>query len=244
MPLVFLLSTLLVIGAETGQTEEVPSRPPAQPPQAHSLAQQLPLPAHQVSRPAIIDSRIPFPRKRKRETGTYSKRHYGERRWHLKAPKVIVLHYTAGPTWQSARQIFASNASNMGELPGVCSHYVVAQDGGIHEIVPPTIRCRHTIGLNYTAIGVEMVQEQDGSSHHTDEDILHRKRQVSHAVHLVAWLQGRYGIKLKNVIGHAMANDSPYFKDLEGWRNDHTDWQRQDVKTFRRLLRKRLDRAQ
>ena len=31
------------------------------------------------------------------------------------------------------------------------------------------------------------------------------------------------------MIGHAMANHSPYFKDLEGWRNDHTDWLRRDV---------------
>jgi hypothetical protein len=226
--LVFLLTALataLTLGASTGSTNEIS-------PASH--------PPSQVSRPAIIDSRIPFSHERKREMAAYSKRHYGERRWHLKNPKVIVLHYTAGATWQSARSIFASNAPNEGELPGVCSHYVVAKNGGIHEIVSPAIRCRHTIGLNYTAIGVEMAQEQDGSSHHTDEDILHRRRQISHAVHLVAYLQQRYGITLKNVIGHAMANSSPYFKDLEGWRNDHTDWQRQDVKIFRRLLRARF----
>jgi hypothetical protein len=35
-----------------------------------------------------------------------------------------------------------------------------------------------------------------------------------------------------------MVNDSPYFKDLEGWRNDHTDWLWRDVKEFRRRLRK------
>ena len=34
---------------------------------------------------------------------------------------------------------------------------------------------------------------------------------------------------MRDVIGHAMANHSPYFKDLEGWRNDHTDWLRRDV---------------
>ncbi len=233
-----LLTGLTLAGASTGQTSEIQL-------QNHStrIARQLPLPAHathHVSRPAVHDNRIDYSHGRKREMAAYSKRHYGERRWHLKDPRVIVLHYTAGPTWQSARSAFASNAPNEGELPGVCSHFVVAQNGGIHEIVRPTIRCRHTIGLNYTAIGVEMVQEQDGSSHHTDEDILRRRRQISHAVHLVAYLQQRYGIKLKNVIGHAMANSSPYFKDLEGWRNDHSDWQRKDVKRFRQLLRKRL----
>jgi hypothetical protein len=42
---------------------------------------------------------------------------------------------------------------------------------------------------------------------------------------------------VKNVVGHAMGNDnSPFFKDLEGWRNDHSDWQRTDVVRFRRML--------
>ena len=45
---------------------------------------------------------------------------------------------------------------------------------------------------------------------------------------------------MKDVIGHAMANDSPYFKDLEGWRNDHTDWLRRDVLDFHHRLRRLL----
>jgi hypothetical protein len=55
-------------------------------------------------------------------------------------------------------------------------------------------------------------------------------------VHLVAWLKGRYGISMKNVIGHAMANDSPLFKDLQGWRNDHVDWLKADVLDFRKRV--------
>ncbi len=53
---------------------------------------------------------------------------------------------------------------------------------------------------------------------------------------LVRWLQARYDIAKRNVIGHAMANDSPFFHDLEGWRNDHTDWQREDVLELRSRL--------
>ena len=45
------------------------------------------------------------------------------------------------------------------------------------------------------------------------------------------------------MIGHAMANHSPYFKDLEGWRNDHTDWLRRDVLKFRRRLQRLLARG-
>ena len=50
------------------------------------------------------------------------------------------------------------------------------------------------------------------------------------------WLQARYHIAKRDVIGHAMANHHRLFKDLEGWRNDHVDWQAADVRAFRRRL--------
>ena len=43
---------------------------------------------------------------------------------------------------------------------------------------------------------------------------------------------------MKDVIGHAMANDSPHFKDLEGWKNDHVDWLGADVRKYRKLVTK------
>jgi Zinc carboxypeptidase/N-acetylmuramoyl-L-alanine amidase len=196
--------------------------------------------ASKLKRPPIKADPIPYGRKRKHEMARYSKRHYGQPRWHLRDPKVIVLHFTAGPDYQSAWQTFASNAPNGGELPGVCSHFVVDKDGTIYRTVRPSIRCRHTIGLNYTAIGVEMVQETGSGSHWADTQILHRHKQIHRALRLVGWLKEQYGVKMRNIIGHAMANHSPFFKDLEGWRNDHTDWLRRDVKKFRHRLRRLL----
>jgi len=190
--------------------------------------------------PPIDRDPIPYGHKRKRQMAGYSKRHYGDREWRLRDPKVIVLHYTAGPSYSSAWQAFASNAPNMGELPGVCAHFVVAKGGRIHRTVKPTIRCRHAIGLNYTAVGIEMVQEAGSGSHWADSQILHREPQIHRVLRLVGWLKQRYDIKMRNIIGHAMANDSPYFKDLEGWRNDHTDWQRSDVRKFRHRLQRML----
>jgi N-acetyl-anhydromuramyl-L-alanine amidase AmpD len=172
----------------------------------------------------------------------YSRRHYGRRGWRLRHPHVIVLHFTDGPNYRSAWNEFASNAPNMGELPGVCSHFVIAQNGRIHRVVPPGIKCRHTIGLNYTAIGVEMVQEEGRGAHWADRQILNRGPQIHSALHLVGWLKQRFGIRMRNVIGHAMANHSPYFIDREGWRNDHDDWKRRDVRTFRHRLRRLLRR--
>ena len=98
------------------------------------------------------------------------------------------------------------------------------------------VRCRHAIGLNHRAIGVEMVQPTGRGSHWADRQILGRTRQIKAALELVRFLRARFGIEMRNVIGHAMANGSPFFKDLEGWHNDHTDWLRRDVRTFRRRL--------
>ena len=195
-------------------------------------------PAAAAPQPAIDSDHISYGGERRAQMAAYSQRHYGQREWRLTDPDVIVLHFTASDSYESVWSTFDSNAPNRGELPGVCSHYVIKQSGTIAELVPPRIRCRHAIGLNHRSIGIEMVQEAGPGSHWADQQILHRHPQVRSALRLVRWLQGRYGISTGNVIGHAMANDSPYFKDLEGWVNDHTDWLKRDVKEFRKRLRR------
>lgn len=189
-------------------------------------------------RPEIVEDHIPYSAKRKRQMARYSGRHYGLRRWRLRNPTVIVLHFTATSTYAPVRNHFASNSPSRGEMPGVCTHYVVDKDGTIYELVPLSIRCRHAIGLNHRSIGIEMVQETGRGSHWADRQILGRKRQVRAALRLVRWLRDREGIALRDVIGHAMANGHRHFEDLQGWRNDHTDWLWRDVKVFRRRLRR------
>lgn len=186
--------------------------------------------------PPMERDHITYDAKRKRQMAAYSKRHYGSREWRLANPDVIVLHFTASGSYSSAWHTFESNAPNVGERPGVCAHYVVKQSGAIAELVRPTIRCRHTIGLNHRSIGIEMVQETGRGSHWACRQILARKKQARAAVRLVRWLQRRYGIATRDVIGHAMANDHRFFKDLAGWRNDHSDWGRRDVREFRKRL--------
>ena len=188
--------------------------------------------------PRVVEDHIPYGSERKRQMAAYSKRHYGYRRWELSHRRVVVLHFTASSTYESARSHFASNSPNRGELPGVCAHYIVDKDGSIYETVAPRIRCRHAIGLNHRSLGIEMVQEAGRSSHWADRQILERRPQIRAALRLVAHLRSRFGIRMRDVIGHAMANNSPYFKDLQGWRNDHTDWLWRDVKVFRERLRR------
>jgi hypothetical protein len=197
-------------------------------------------PHDRVHPPNIDEDHIPYGSERRSQMAGYSKRHYGHREWRLLQHRAIVLHFTDTATYGPVWNTFASNDPNMGERPGVCAQYVVGKEGGVHELVRPNIRCRQTIGLNQLSVGIEMVQEEGRSSHWADREILERRRQSGPAVRLVAWLKQRYGIEMRHVIGHSMANQSPLFEDKEGWRNDHTDWLRRDVVTFRHRVARLL----
>ena len=89
----------------------------------------------------------------------YARRHYGLNRFRLVRPRVIVEHMTEGATFRSAFNTFAPDVPDgeLGELPGVCAHFVIDRDGTIHQLVPLGLMCRHTVGLNWTAIGIEHV---------------------------------------------------------------------------------------
>jgi len=182
-------------------------------------------------RPRIVMKPIPFGALREAETRAYARRHYGLNTWKLVHPHVIVEHYTASNSFASAYATFASNAANLGELPGVCAHFVVDRDGTIYRLVPPTIICRHTVGLNWTAIGIEHV----GTS---DAEILANKRQLDASLRLTLWLMSRYHIQLRNVIGHSESLTSPYHRELDrAWRcQTHADWQHADMQVYRASL--------
>ena len=188
-------------------------------------------------RPRIVVKPIPFGPARLAETRAYAKRHYGIDSWRLVHPHVIVEHYTASDTFASAYATFASNASNLGEQPGVCAHFVIDRDGTIYRLVPPSIICRHTVGLNYTAIGIEHVGTSDGQ-------ILDDKRQLDASLKLTLWLMSRYGIRLRNVIGHNESLTSPYHRDrYPAWRcQTHGDWTRADMQVYRAALARRARR--
>ena len=190
-----------------------------------------------TEQPEMTEHYISYGKERKREMARYSNRHYGSPTWKLHKKKVIVLHFTATSTYEPVWNHFESNSPSRGESPGVCAHFVVDKDGTIYKLVRTFIRCRHAIGLNHRSIGIEMVQETGEGSHWASQQILNRRPQIRAALRLVRYLKATHGIRMRNLIGHAMANNSPFFKDLQGWRNDHTDWLWRDVKEFRRRLR-------
>jgi len=183
-----------------------------------------------VPAPHIVQRPIPFPAARKAETAAYARRHYGLATWRLSHPHVIVEHYTASTTFSSAWNTFASDAPDpeLHELPGTCAHFVVDRDGTIYQLVPLGVVCRHTVGLNWTAIGIEHV----GTS---DAEILGTPRQLAASLRLTLWLAARFQIRLANVIGHNESTSSPYHRERYGaWRcQTHGDWRRADMQVYR-----------
>jgi hypothetical protein len=198
----------------------------AQPPAAHTSA---------APKPPIHKMLIPYPKRRKREMAAYSKHHYGQYKWRLNNPQTIVIHYAVAGSISSIFNTFRTDQPDVEfhELPNVCSHFAVSASGAAYKFVPPTIRCRHTVGLNWTAIGVEHV----GFS---DQDILGRPAQLNGSLQLVQWLRCRFGIPVSQVIGHNESLSSPFYKELDPrfQGQTHGDWTHADMQTYRSDLTK------
>jgi N-acetylmuramoyl-L-alanine amidase len=196
-------------------------------------ADELPGAAAAATKPRIVWSPIPFGADRIHETRAYARRHYGLNRARLIDPKVIVEHFTATRAYGPAYNTFAADQPDveLHERPGVCAHFIVAGDGTIHQLVPLKWMCRHTIGLNHTAIGIEHV----GTS---DAGVLGRIPELRASLRLTRWLMDRYGIDRRNVIGHAESLSSPYHRErVDALRNrTHGDFATPAMRRYRRLL--------
>jgi N-acetylmuramoyl-L-alanine amidase len=186
-----------------------------------------------IARPPIVWKPIPFGAKRKDEMAAYSKRHYGTRSYVLRNPNVIVEHYTDGTSFSSAWNTFAANSKHLGEYPGTCAQFIIDTDGTIYQLVHLDIRCRHAIGMNYTAIGIEHV----GTS---DNMVLHNAAQMRSSLRLTLWLMSRYGINVGNVIGHAETLQSPYHHELyPSWQcMTHADFPHRAMHEYRHRIRR------
>ena len=192
------------------------------------------LPAAAPPPPPIVRHYIPYPAGRKREMRAYARRHYGIDDWRLRDPKVIVEHVAVAGSTSAVFAIFAPDVADveLHELPGVCSHFVVGADGTVVQLVPLSIMCRHTVGLNYTAIGIEHVGFRDA-------DVLGDRRQLNASLRLTRWLRCRYAIAVKNVIGHHESLTSPYHRErVVALRlQTHGDWVRASMRRYRAKLR-------
>ena len=188
-----------------------------------------------ASRPPIRSWLIPFPEKRRRETRAYTQRHYGTPSADLR-PTTIVEHFSVTPSVQGVYDLFARDEpdAELKELPGLCAHFVVDRDGTIFQLVPVAIVCRHTVGLNDSAIGIEHVGASDAA-------VMGSAPQLRASLRLTAWLRCRYGIDTRDVIGHAESLSSRFHHEqVAALRSQtHDDFARPAMTRYRRLLARR-----
>ena len=246
--LLALLAALFTAATHTGHARPANPTGHARPaadtshvgPAAHGLTKAQPFHvaayANPIPEPKTVWSPIPFGAKRKAETVAYTRRHYGsflKSTWRLIHPHVIVIHYTEA-SYSSTFNTFANDVpdSELHELPATSAHFVIDTNGTIHQLVALGTMARHTVGLNWTAIGIEHV----GFS---DAQVLADGKQMSASLRLVHWLRCRYGIAVKNVIGHNESLSSPYHhEDVPSLRTQtHSDFDRRDMNTYRSRLR-------
>ena len=201
-------------------------RPPEPTPGLPSVAEP--------QRPAIVQDPIPFGTRRRAEMIAYAIRHYGLHTYRLRDPHVIVVHFTETPDFASTFNTFAPDVpdSELHELPSTCAHFVIDRHGTIHQLVPLGIMCRHTVGLNWTAIGIEHVG-------YSDAQVLSDRAQMRSSLRLARWLRCRYRIAVSSVIGHNESLSSPFHHERVAAlrRQTHDDFVPADMQVYRRRLR-------
>ncbi|GAB4036042.1 peptidoglycan recognition protein family protein [Spirosoma gilvum] len=183
----------------------------------------------------IIDKPIVFDEQRRQLSLDYlAKRHGLEQASPYIKPKMIVLHWTAVPTLEATFKIF--NPSVLPDRPDLQAAsplntsvpFLVDRDGTIFRLLPDTTFARHCIGLNYCAIGIENIGNNDLT-----------RAQMKANVQLVRYLKRHYqGIDY--LIGHYEYTD---FIGTSLWRETDPNYltSKQDPgKPFMRKVRNRV----
>ncbi len=173
----------------------------------------------------ITEKPIIFNQEREALTLEYLSEHYGINNNSIKiAPKMIVIHWTAIPTFEGSFDAFneplitgwreyIQNASGL----NVSTHFLVDQDGTIYRLMPETLMARHVIGLNHCAIGIENV----GGT----QDTPLTEAQLKSNNWLVDYLSAKYDIDY--LIGHyeypLFENHTLWLEKDDAYRTEKTD---------------------
>lgn len=160
----------------------------------------------------IISKPIDYSSERVRLSIEYLKDHYNIiQNSAAISPKMIVLHYTAGGTVETNYKYFnktylesARNVLKKQSVLNVSSQFIVDRDGTIYQLMEPNTFARHTIGLNYCAIGIENI----GSKNQP----LTEKQSLSNA-QLIRYLTKKYNIEY--LIGHS---EYGIFRESKLWK--------------------------
>jgi hypothetical protein len=166
----------------------------------------------------IIPWFVPYTDLRRRLTVTYLEAHHGgEFTGDLVAdttmvPRVVLIHWTGGPTAKSARHTFYSerqpNPSEYRSFNAVnlSAHFVVERDGTVYQLLDETAIGRHVIGMNHLSIGIENVGDR--------RNLPLTEAQLEANTALIRHLSDRHPIT--HVLGHFEYREMeghPYFRE-------------------------------
>lgn len=113
----------------------------------------------------------------------------------------IVQHYTTSRNIDGTISWFLNPSSK------VSSHYIIAQDGKIVQMVKDSDKAWHCLGFNANSIGIEHSAAPGDSL--TEE-------QSASSARLVSWLVKEYGIDKDRIYGHRWNPDNPGGTDCPG----------------------------
>lgn len=178
----------------------------------NSFDQKLSKQPDTVSCPNIVNKPISYGKDRILLSIEYLKiRHGIDQQTPTITPRMIVLHYTDGGTVNSIHSYFnateiesARNFNKKQSALNVSSQFLIDRDGTIYSLMPDNYFARHTIGLNYCAIGVENI----GDAAHP----LTTKQVAANAA-LIRCLVKKYHIEY--LIGHS---ESGNFRKSSLWK--------------------------
>lgn len=184
----------------------------------------------------IFEKPITYNEEREKLSLEYLKvRHGIEQESAIINPTMVVVHWTAVSTLEATFDIF--NPVHLGGRPdlttasplNVSAHFLVDRDGFIFRLLPDTTFARHTIGLNYTAIGIENIGGPDAPL---------TRAQLKANAELIEYLHKKY--QLTYVIGHHeyyAFQGSPIWKETDP---DYLTLKEDPGDRFMKRLRRRL----
>ncbi|SFT60546.1 N-acetylmuramoyl-L-alanine amidase [Selenomonas sp. GACV-9] len=141
---------------------------------------------------AIQDRPVLWTAKREQLIREYAKKHYGREMVTI-VPQAVVVHWTASHSAESTYKWFYKEDYADGTL-NVGSQFLVDRDGTIYRLASETALCRHIIGYNWCAIGIENVGGVNNAEDLTEEQLLAN-------IKLIRYLQAKYPT-IHHVFGH------------------------------------------
>ncbi|OHD54205.1 MAG: hypothetical protein A2Y33_12940 [Spirochaetes bacterium GWF1_51_8] len=178
-------------------------------------------------------------------TKQYCKDHYGMDTYELKDPKMIVVHSTEMSSLKDSLGCF--KPAKMGDdrpylqafgAVNVGIHFVIDKTGKIYTLLPLNIVARHTIGFNYTAIGIENVGKKN-------VDLT--AAQIEANAHLIAWLAEQFP-SVEYMIGHyeytnkKLPHYALYIENVTNYKfTQKTDPGKYFMTELRKLLKKKYN---